>query len=206
MAFKSSDEYMILPEQKNKFCVVLRTVLRGSAPSLRGREGLTLLELIIYIGIATIVLVVLSAMLISFVDSWGRSRARARVEENLRFAMQAIQESAASADEILEPASGGSDTLRLALPVAATNNQTLYGWAWSGNNDYADGTITGPCGGAWCTASPEPSLAYGFFSSVTANGYVYIIGGYGSDPGYQSSVYYAKLNTDGTITGPCGGA
>jgi len=56
----------------------------------------------------------------------------------------------------------------------------------------ADGTIT-----AWATSSNVlPSTLFGL-TSVTANGYVYAIGG-SNGSSAQTSVYYAKLNADGS--------
>ncbi|OHA48107.1 MAG: hypothetical protein A2806_00510 [Candidatus Terrybacteria bacterium RIFCSPHIGHO2_01_FULL_48_17] len=167
-----------------------------SKSSLRlQKNGFTILELILYIGIATIVLLAISAMLLNFVDSWGRGRARARVEENLRFAIQAIQESASSADEILEPSSGSSDTLRLALS-ADSDNQTFYGWAWSGNED-SDGTIpTVGQPGTWTTTTQLP-LVRSRHSAVLLDSYIYAMGGLGADDSEgsaQSAIYFAQPN------------
>ncbi|KKT77005.1 MAG: Kelch repeat type 1-containing protein, partial [Microgenomates group bacterium GW2011_GWB1_44_8] len=56
----------------------------------------------------------------------------------------------------------------------------------------SDGTI-----GAWNTTTILPQRLRRQ-TAVVANGYVYVIGGYG-DSAYQSTVYYGKLNSDGTI-------
>jgi hypothetical protein len=55
----------------------------------------------------------------------------------------------------------------------------------------ADGAVT-----SW-SSGPSLPAARGYHSSVVANGYVYVMGG--SNGGAQSSVYYAKINSDGTI-------
>ncbi len=61
----------------------------------------------------------------------------------------------------------------------------------------ADGTI-----GAWNSTTALPA-ARGELSAVTINGYIYAIGGYAGDistPGtLQDTVYYAKVNPDGTV-------
>jgi hypothetical protein len=61
----------------------------------------------------------------------------------------------------------------------------------------ADGTL-----GAWTTTQPigggSPVNRRGA-SVVNANGFVYVIGGVDAAGTVQSTVYYAKLNTDGTI-------
>ena len=171
----------------------MRLIFLHQVPSAKNpaprRQGFTLLELIIYIGAGTMMILLLTALFIAFSQSWMRSRARARVEENLRFAIQAIQESVASAEEILVPASGGADTLTLALPPSSGDNQAYYGWAWSGNEDSSDGTI-----GAWptTTALPDPRARH---ASVLLNGYVYVLGGIDAsnqDNKTQSTIYFSK--------------
>src|SRR5205807_630097 len=54
-----------------------------------------------------------------------------------------------------------------------------------------DGTI-----GSWQTNTNALTSIIGGHSSVVANGYVYVIGGY--NPTIVSTVYYAKLNADGS--------
>ncbi|MGH7487971.1 MAG: Kelch repeat-containing protein, partial [bacterium] len=53
--------------------------------------------------------------------------------------------------------------------------------------------------GAWQTASPTLPVPLGEAATVTANGYVYIIGGTTDFTNGMSSVYYTKLNSDGSI-------
>ncbi|MDO8430258.1 MAG: hypothetical protein Q7S73_02740, partial [bacterium] len=57
-------------------------------------------------------------------------------------------------------------------------------------NSGADGSL-----GSWSTANALPGIR-GYHSSVTANGYAYVIGG--TDGSFQSTIYYAKLNSDGS--------
>jgi hypothetical protein len=52
--------------------------------------------------------------------------------------------------------------------------------------------------GAWSTNANALPDARVYHSSVVANGYVYVIGGWGGDANAQSTVYYAKLNADGS--------
>jgi hypothetical protein len=56
----------------------------------------------------------------------------------------------------------------------------------------SDGSV-----GTWNTAANALPGARSVASSVTANGYVYVIGGSSGTP--QSTVYYAKLNSDGSV-------
>ncbi|MBI2017784.1 hypothetical protein HYS92_01915 [Candidatus Daviesbacteria bacterium] len=51
--------------------------------------------------------------------------------------------------------------------------------------------------GTWTTNSNSLPLVRYYHSSIIANGYMYAIGGYDTD--YRSSVYYAKLNADGSL-------
>jgi len=55
-----------------------------------------------------------------------------------------------------------------------------------------DGTV-----GSWTTSTHSLPQALYYPSAVTANGYIYVMGGYST--GFQSAVYYAKINSDGSI-------
>ena len=57
----------------------------------------------------------------------------------------------------------------------------------------ANGTV-----GAWNTTTALPGPRYRATSAVY-NGYVYVLGGRSSGSTYQSTVYYAQLNTNGTV-------
>jgi hypothetical protein len=57
-----------------------------------------------------------------------------------------------------------------------------------------DGTL-----GNWTTSSATGLAARVSHTSVVANGYVYVIGGNDSSLVTQNTVYYAKLNADGTL-------
>jgi len=57
-----------------------------------------------------------------------------------------------------------------------------------------DGSI-----GAWQTAGNALPGARGEATAFVASGYVYIIGGYDGSGNTQSTVYFAKLNSDGTV-------
>lgn len=70
------------------------------------------------------------------------------------------------------------------------------GGTWLNTIYYAklntDGTTS-----AWSTnATTLPQGSY-YPSAAVSNGYVYVMGGYGGS--FQTSVYYAKINTDGSI-------
>jgi N-acetylneuraminic acid mutarotase len=53
--------------------------------------------------------------------------------------------------------------------------------------------------GSWITNATSIPVAVQTHSSVVANGYVYVIGGAVTAGTTQTSVYYAKLNTDGSV-------
>ncbi|MBI5357362.1 hypothetical protein HZB74_00720 [Candidatus Saccharibacteria bacterium] len=55
---------------------------------------------------------------------------------------------------------------------------------------------------AWATTTAIPSsITLGAHATVTHNGYIYIIGGYSGSPtpGFQTTIRYAKIKTDGTL-------
>ena len=58
----------------------------------------------------------------------------------------------------------------------------------------ADGTV-----GSWTTASNPLPATRKDATAVTANGYIYVIGGDDTNNTMQSTVYYAKLNGDGSV-------
>jgi hypothetical protein len=89
--------------------------------------------------------------------------------------------------------------------TAVVANGFVYaiGGNWSGGNgtttiNYAklnsDGTI-----GTWATSTNSLPAARGSHGSVVVNGYVYVIGGNDNLGSAVSTVYYAKLNADGTL-------
>jgi N-acetylneuraminic acid mutarotase len=53
--------------------------------------------------------------------------------------------------------------------------------------------------GAWQTNSNALPLALDGFSSVAANGYVYVLGGRDGSNTVRSAVYYAQINGDGSL-------
>ncbi|MEK7600331.1 MAG: carbohydrate binding domain-containing protein [Patescibacteria group bacterium] len=52
--------------------------------------------------------------------------------------------------------------------------------------------------GNWTVTSPMPATLY-HHTTVVSNGYIYTIGGFDDAIGYSDAVYYAKLNSDGTV-------
>ncbi len=63
----------------------------------------------------------------------------------------------------------------------------------------ADGTIPAlGAQGGWTAATSLPG-ARALHASTVANGYLYVIGGQDATPTAQSTVYYSKINTDGSL-------
>ncbi|MFC1623920.1 hypothetical protein ACFL28_01185 [Candidatus Omnitrophota bacterium] len=73
-------------------------------------------------------------------------------------------------------------------PIAGPNRNTVY---------YAKLNADGSTGTFSTNANNLPEIRGGH-SSVVANGYLYVIGGISSSPNYKNTVYYAKLNADGS--------
>lgn len=80
--------------------------------------------------------------------------------------------------------------------VYVIGGSSSSGGTWLDSVYYAklasDGSV-----GSWTTSNnPIPHGVY-YPSAASANGYIYVMGGYGG--GFQSAVYYAKVNSDGSI-------
>jgi N-acetylneuraminic acid mutarotase len=116
------------------------------------------------------------------------------------------------APSVLAAAAGNTEpwsTSTNALPVGTTNNTSVTyngyvyvigGYTNGGISDttyYAqlnsDGTV-----GTWNTSPSVLPQAVATATSVVYNGYVYVIGGRNTN-NYTNTVYYAKLNSDGTV-------
>ena len=76
------------------------------------------------------------------------------------------------------------------LDASSTATQTVYSAKL-----FADGTI-----GNWSTTNQMPTVRRGG-STITANGYIYYVGGQDNAGTPNTNVYYAKANPDGTISG-----
>lgn len=74
-------------------------------------RGFSLLELILYIAILSIISVVLTASFLVLTQGRTRSESRTEVNSNLRFAMDKITQDITSATLVATPASGASASL-----------------------------------------------------------------------------------------------
>lgn len=77
----------------------------------RCTRGFSLLELILYIAILSIMSVVLTASFLALTQGRTRSESRTEVNSNLRFAMDKIIQDIASATLVTTPVSGASSSL-----------------------------------------------------------------------------------------------
>lgn len=88
--------------------------------------------------------------------------------------------------------------------ASVTANGYVYVIAGNDNSDVAQSTVyyaklnADGSIGAWATTTALPQTREEL-SAVTVNGYIYAIGGRNSVGATQSTVYYAKLNADGTV-------
>ena len=109
------------------------------------------------------------------------------------------------------PGSIGSwttSTNHLPLDISGATSVTYNGYIYvmggtsssTGNKSSAiyysklnsDGSV-----GSWTTSGNSLPQALYYPSATTANGYIYVMGGYAA--GYQNTVYYAKINSDGSV-------
>lgn len=92
------------------------------------QAGVSLLELIIYIGTSMIAIIGIVALFTILANSWVRVQARAQVEEGARLAVERMRFEVESAEAIISPTPGGfADT----LSVSAGASRTYAGYAFS---------------------------------------------------------------------------
>ncbi|MEK9170271.1 MAG: hypothetical protein AAB674_01350, partial [Patescibacteria group bacterium] len=94
-----------------------------------------------------------------------------------------------------------------ALPAARQAHTSVvtngYAYVIGGYNSVSQTTVyyaklnSNGSTGAWATNANALPADRSDHSSVVANGYVYVLGGYSNTP--VSTVYYAKLNSDGSV-------
>lgn len=107
-----------------------------------------------------------------------------------------------------DAATGGisSWSSQAALPVAnqyfatASYNGFVYaiGGSNPGKNSVYYAQVTNGQIAAWNTATPMP-IAMGFNFAMAVDGYLFVFGGYTGTTGSLSSVYWAQINTDGSL-------
>lgn len=75
---------------------------------IQKKKGFSLLELLIYITILSILVVVISNTFISLSRGNGQSQARSEVNNSIRFATELLRQDLKNASAVIVPASGGS--------------------------------------------------------------------------------------------------
>lgn len=86
---------------------ILKNKIASSAIRRRGgnRGGFSLLELLIYIAILSILMVVISNILISFLKANGQSQSKNEVNSSIRFVGELLRQDIRNASSVSEPAS-----------------------------------------------------------------------------------------------------
>ena len=84
-----------------------------SKSNTKNRKGFTLLELLIYVTIFSIISVVLVNVFISLSRADGQSSAKSEVDSAIRFSNELLRQDIKNASIISVPASGSSSTLTL---------------------------------------------------------------------------------------------
>ena len=87
--------------------------LQSPTSNLQPNKGFTLIELIIYIGIVSIILVSISYLIIDLISGQSSNTARQEVNQNVRFISSVISRDIRAAQAI---ASLSADTLVLTMP------------------------------------------------------------------------------------------
>lgn len=94
------------------------------------KKGFTIIELTIYIGLMSVLILVISRIFISSLDSQIESKSVSSVQQDGRFIIAKLSHDIALADSIITPASPGAQTTTLVLQTAGQNTQ----YSLSGNN------------------------------------------------------------------------
>lgn len=91
------------------------------------REGFSLLELLIYISILSILVVIISNTFIALSRGSGQSQARGEVDSSIRFAAELIKQDIKGASAITTPVTGGSGpSLTLTRSIGGTPTTVTY--------------------------------------------------------------------------------
>jgi len=80
---------------------------------MRRTRGFSLLELIVYMGILSLVSVILTSSFFALSTGRAKSEARSEVDASMRFAMTRILQDIKSASAVIAPTTGTSTTLSL---------------------------------------------------------------------------------------------
>ena len=119
---------------RNAFVMIFLAEQRRQRQKV-GQKGLSLLELVIYIGTASIALIGIIALFQLLANNWVRVQARARVEEQARVAVERMRYEIERGQAVIAPTPGNSgDTLKVDVPGSGgSTTRTYSGYAWSGD-------------------------------------------------------------------------
>ena len=87
------------------------------------KRGFSLLELLIYIGVLSIIVVVITNILISLSNSNSQSQARSEVNSSVRFASELLQQDLKNASAVSVPSFGNPST---SLTLVRNNKTITY--------------------------------------------------------------------------------
>ncbi len=93
------------------------------------RAGFTLLELILYVGISSIILIITSLFLSTIIQSRVKNQTIAEVEQQGLQVMQIITQATRNADNINSPATSTSAAIFSMNTIISLNNPTVFGLA-----------------------------------------------------------------------------
>jgi prepilin-type N-terminal cleavage/methylation domain-containing protein len=89
---------------------------------MKAAKGFTLLELLIYIALVSVISVVLSRMFIIINSGRARITSKTAVDSNLRFAVEKIEQDVRAASSVTTPGTAGATSTLLVLSV---NSSTI---------------------------------------------------------------------------------
>ncbi len=97
-----------------------------------------------------------------------------------------------------------TSTLPQGLSGATSVTYNGYVYVMGGNNGYSNTVYYAPLNsngsvGSWTASTSTLPQALSEATSVTYNGYVYVMGGYNNNNYFQKTVYYAPLNSNGSV-------
>lgn len=109
------------------------------------QKGFTLIELVIYIALISVLLLVISQIFIASLDAQTESEAVSSVDQDGRFLLSRLSYDMSRADDVIEPVSFGTPASTLILLI----NGDTYTYSQNGNQLQ----VTGPFGTDQLTSS-----------------------------------------------------
>lgn len=112
---------------------------RFKKPKLKSQKGVTLVELLLYMGLLAILLVIMTNLFVSIVELKLESDSTSAIEQDGRFIMSRIIYDINNADSITTPASPGASGGTLVL----VNGSETLTYSLSGSNLQLNSSING---------------------------------------------------------------